>query len=213
MTNKAFLFDLDGVLIDSEPCYDTFWEDAAHRYNIPIPNFPSVIKGTTLKAILEKYFSGYPTETVEQLKQESSDFEINMDYSTIPGALEIVRLFKSLNCQVGLVTSSDNRKVKSVISRLALENTFDSIVTADRISEGKPNPECYLLAAQDLGKKPDNCVVFEDSFAGIEAGRRAGMKVIALSTTNPPHQLQNKANIIIPNFEGITEKTIASWIV
>ena len=68
--NKAFLFDLDGVIIDSEPNYDKFWNNAAKKYNISIDNFSAVIKGNTLKAILEKYFHNYPIEIQKQIIQE-----------------------------------------------------------------------------------------------------------------------------------------------
>lgn len=211
--NKAFLFDLDGVIIDSEPNYDKFWNNTAKKYNISIDNFPAVIKGNTLKAILEKYFHNYPIEIQKQIIKESSDFELNMDYPPIPGALDFIRLLKDNNLPVALVTSSDNKKVQSVISRLKLESVFNSIVTANRISEGKPNPECFLLAAQDLKKNPHDCIVFEDSFAGIEAAHSANMKIIALSTTNPTHLLQEKSNIVIPNFNGITIQTLNSWVI
>lgn len=211
--DKAFLFDLDGVIIDSESNYDKFWDNTAKKYNISIDNFPAIIKGNTLKAILEKYFYHYPAEIQKQIIKESSDFELNMDYPPIPGALDFIRLLKINNLHIALVTSSDDRKVESVISRLKLESVFNSIVTANRISEGKPNPECFLLAAQDLKKNPHDCIVFEDSFAGIEAAHKANMKIVALSTTNTAQQLQEKSNIIIPNFEGITMQTLNSWTI
>lgn len=210
--NKAFLFDLDGVIIDSEPCYDQFWNNAVQKYRVPIENFPAIIKGNTLKAILEKYFYDYPVEIQQQIKQECSDFEQTMDYPPIPGALTFIGQLKGSGYPIALVTSSDSKKVESVISRLKLENFFDSIVTADRISVGKPHPECYLLAAQDLKKEPSDCIVFEDSFTGLEAARRAHMKIVALSTTNPPEQLQGKANLVIPNFDGVQIQSIVSQV-
>lgn len=210
--DKAFLFDLDGVIIDSEPCYDQFWNNAVQKYRIPIENFPAIIKGNTLKAILEKYFYNYPIEIQQQIIQECSDFEQTMDYLPIPGTLTFIEQLKRNGYPIALVTSSDSKKVASVISRLKLENIFNSIVTADRISVGKPHPECFLLAAQDLNKAPSACIVFEDSFAGLEAARRAHMKIVALSTTNPPEQLQGKADLVIPNFDSIQVQKIVSQV-
>ncbi len=210
--DKAFLFDLDGVIIDSEPCYDQFWNNAVQKYRIPIENFPAIIKGNTLKAILEKYFYNYPIEIQQQIIQECSDFEQTMDYLPIPGALTFIEQLKRNGYPIALVTSSDSKKVASVISRLKLEHIFNSIVTADRISVGKPHPECFLLAAQDLNKAPSACIVFEDSFAGLEAARRAHMKIVALSTTNPPEQLQGKADLVIPNFDSIQVQKIVSQV-
>ena len=88
---------------------------------------------------------------------------------------------------------------------------FDTIVTADRITKGKPDPMCYLLAANDLNVSPADCIVFEDSFAGIQAGTDAGMRVIGLSTTNPEETLKNKVYEVIPNFVQITFEDYLRW--
>ena len=90
----------------------------------------------------------------------------------------------------------------SVTEVLALQDMFDCIVTADRITRGKPDPMCFLLGASDLGKSPKECLVFEDSFAGIQAGLDAGMQVIALSTTNPKTLLQEKVKFVLAAYNG-----------
>ena len=85
----------------------------------------------------------------------------------------------------------------------------DHILTADMFTHSKPHPECFLLGAEIFGANIDNCVVFEDSFHGLEAGNRAGMKVIGLATTNPASAIMDKATIVIPDFVGFTyEKMI-----
>lgn len=94
-----------------------------------------------------------------------------------------------------------------------LKEWFDTIVTADKITHSKPHPECYLLAAEELGVSPDECWVFEDSFSGLEAGRSAGMTVVGLATTNPSGAIQDKADIIIPNFTGLTYERLVNKFV
>ena len=81
---------------------------------------------------------------------------------------------------------------------------MDAIITADKVTHSKPHPECFLLGAETLGIPIENCVVFEDSFHGIEAGTRAGMKVIGLATTNPASAIEDKASMVIPDFVGFT---------
>ena len=191
---KTALFDFDGVVVDTEPIYDLFWNDAAKRYGLGIDNFADIIKGTTLPYILEKYFSGY-----------------TMPLPPMPGSIEFIRMLKEHGVQIGLVTSSDNAKVKRAFRLLHLDNLFDTLVTADRITQGKPDPMCYLLAAKDLNVSPEDCIVFEDSFNGIQSGKDAGMRVIGLSTTNPAESLRDKVYEVIPNFEKVTFEDYLRW--
>ena len=130
----------------------------------------------------------------------------------MPGSFEFVRMLKAHGVQIGLVTSSDDKKLAHAFHELPfMEGLFDTIVSANRITRGKPDPMCYRLAAQDLGRKPEDCLVFEDSFAGIQAGKGAGMRVIALSTTNPAAQLEGKADYVIPDLAGRTFEDFLAW--
>ena len=170
---KTALFDFDGVVVDTEPIYDLFWNDAAKRYGLGIDNFADIIKGTTLPYILEKYFSGYTEEFRQMVTKESTEYEKTMPLPPMPGSIEFIRMLKEHGVQIGLVTSSDNAKVKRAFGLLHLDNLFDTLVTADRITQGKPDPMCYLLAAKDLNVSPEDCIVFEDSFNGIQSGKDA----------------------------------------
>lgn len=211
MKLKTALFDFDGVLVDTEPIYDIFWNEAGERYGTGINNFAAVIKGTTLPYIIEKYFSDRPEEFRQMILKESTEYESTMPLPAMPGSLEFLNRLKKNGVQIGLVTSSDNTKVERAFKLHRLEKMFDTVVTADRITKGKPDPMCYLLAANDLGVSPADCLVFEDSFAGIQAGTAAGMRVIGLSTTNPEESLKDKVYEVIPNFEKITFEDYLKW--
>lgn len=205
----AILFDLDGVLIDTETQYDVFWKKMGEDYQLGIEDFEQVIKGTSLPNIISRYFSHLPEQ--EQLKviDLNHDFEFQMSYDYIPGALEFLLSVKKEGIKTGLVTSSDDIKLQKVFEVLHIEQHFESIVSGDRITEGKPHPACYLLAAQDLGVDPSQCIVFEDSFQGIEAGNAAGMRVVGLSTTNPEETIKDKVWKVIPHFESLTLNEIS----
>lgn len=212
MTLKAALFDFDGVLVDTEKLYDVFWDEMGERYHTGIPHFASHIKGTTIDGLIEKYFADRPEEEKKQIIAESNHFDWNMPMPPMPGSFEFVRMLKAHGVQIGLVTSSDDKKLAHAFHELPfMEGLFDTIVSANRITRGKPDPMCYRLAAQDLGRKPEDCLVFEDSFAGIQAGKGAGMRVIALSTTNPAAQLEGKADYVIPNLAGRTFEDFLAW--
>lgn len=209
---KAALFDFDGVLVDTEKLYDVFWNEMGERHHVGIPAFASVIKGSTIYGIIEKYFSDRTEEEKKQIFDESNQYDRTMPMPALPGSFEFVRMLKAQGVQVGLVTSSDNAKLAHAFHEQPVMNgLFDTIVSADRITQGKPNPMCYLLAAEDLNRKPEECLVFEDSFTGIRAGNDAGMRVIALSTTNPAEKLQDKAYRVIPNLEHCTFEDYLDW--
>lgn len=212
MTLKAALFDFDGVLVDTEKLYDVFWDEMGERYHTGIPHFASHIKGTTIDGLIEKYFADRPEEEKKQIIAESNHFDWNMPMPPMPGSFEFVRMLKAHGVQIGLVTSSDDKKLAHAFHELPfMEELFDTIVSANRITRGKPDPMCYRLAAQDFKRKPEDCLVFEDSFAGIQAGKGAGMRVIALSTTNPAAQLEGKADYVIPDLAGRTFEDFLAW--
>jgi HAD superfamily hydrolase (TIGR01509 family) len=208
---KTVLFDFDGVLADTEPIYDIFWNQAGKRYNTGIENFAKIIKGATLPDIIANHFNDRTEEEKQTIIRESAAYEKNMPLPAMPGSMEFLHLLKKHQVTMGLVTSSDREKIERAIALYQLDRIFDTIVTSDRITKGKPDPMCYLLAASDLNVSPGDCLVFEDSFAGIQAATEAGMQVIALSTTNPAESLQNKASRIIPGFEGITFEQFLQW--
>lgn len=198
------LFDMDGVMLDTESQYDIFWKHASDRFNTGIPDFEKKIKGTTLPNILKKYFSVYSQKEQDALVEDLDRFESNMKYPEIPGSIAFVKTLKAEGYKVGLVTSSTDTKLVGVYKAHGFDQLFDTIVSAARVEHGKPSPDCFLLAAKDLAVAPQDCVVFEDSFAGIEAGTSAGMKVIGLATTHAAEQLEDKCAKVINNFEGQT---------
>lgn len=206
------LFDMDGVMLDTESQYDIFWKHQGDRYNVGIADFEKKIKGTTLPAILKKYFSQNTKEETDRIIEELDKFEEQMTYPEIPGSVKFVELLKKKGIKVGLVTSSSDTKLKGVYRDKQFHKIFDTIVSASRVAHGKPDPECYLLAAKDLNVNPDECIVFEDTYAGIDAGLAAGMTVIGLSTTYPEETLISKGVQVIPDFSDFTYEKLLSLI-
>lgn len=201
---QCVLFDMDGVVIDTEPLYDKFWKHAGDRYNTGIPDFEKVVKGTTLDNILAKYFSHLTEEEMANLIKSHDEFERDMVFEEISGSLAFVHELKNKGVKIGLVTSSAEKKMKAVNESLHFDELFDTIISASHITKSKPDPEGYLLAAKRLDAKPENCIVFEDSFAGIEAGKAAGMTVIGLYTTHPQNEIEERGIKSIPDFKGFT---------
>lgn len=177
------LFDLDGVLIDSEGIYTDFWAEIDREFPTGVADFARVIKGNTLARILDTYF---PTEQHPQILQLLRKQEDEMVYRLFPGVLELLQSLRTAGWGVAIVTSSNNVKMKHLFEQIPqLEPLIDTLVTDGDVSHSKPDPEGYLLAAGRLGCRPQDCIVFEDSLAGVEAGKRSGARVIAVATTNP----------------------------
>lgn len=198
------LFDMDGVMLDTEPQYDTFWKHIGDKYNVGVENFEKVIKGNTLSGILKKYFSQQPQSEIDSIIADLDEFELNMFFEEIPGSVRFVQDLKDNGIKVGLVTSSSDTKLIGVNREKQFNELFDTVVSASRVKKGKPDPECFLLAAKDLKVDPKICVVFEDSFAGIEAATQAGMPVVGLATTHNAESLSQKCIKVIPDFSGFS---------
>ena len=205
----AVLFDLDGVVLDTEKAYDGFWEEEGKRYRPDIQAFHRKVKGFTLQKIVAEFLENDPQKEQSILRRLDA-LESRMDYPYIPGILDFIEDLKSRGVPIALVTSSNEKKMEYVYhARPELAAYFQVKITADKITCSKPDPECYLLGAEALGVKPEFCFVFEDSFAGLEAGERAGMKVIGLATTNPREEMERRTNRVISDFVGFAyEKMI-----
>lgn len=203
MKTKAVLFDLDGVVFDTEHHYTKFWSTIGEKYFPEKKDFASIIKGHSLTDILQEQFSEYK-EDWSKIEKSLYEMEKNMVFPYIEGVEDfILRIKEHSDIKTCLVTSSDEIKMKKVISsRPEITDFFPRMVIATDVEHAKPAPDCYLLGAKRCNVEPKECVVFEDSFAGIQAGKSAGMKVIALSTTNTYKSLKGKADKIIPNFKN-----------
>lgn len=182
------LFDLDGVLIDSERLYTKIWEAIEQRWPTGIDNFAYKIKGTTLEDILDRYFPD-PQVRADVVK-ELYRLEGMMVYEPLPGAVEFIDRLRKRGISVALVTSSNALKMEHLwIDMPGFKDMFDVIITGDEVSNSKPDPEGYLKAAHSLGLDPRRCVVFEDSLQGVKAGKAAGAFVVGVEGTLRPEDI------------------------
>ena len=203
MKNKiGFLFDLDGVIIDSEPEYSRIWASINEEFPTGIPGFEKVIKGTTLDKILFENYKDENTRT--KVRKRLHELENKMKYEYLPGAYEFLKELKKRNLPLALVTSSDKEKMQHLDEELPdFVSLFDFIVTAEYVKTSKPSPEGYLLAAQKIEADPQKCVVFEDSLQGVTAGKNAGAYVIGVSGTLSPDVLQPYTDLIVDTLSDI----------
>ena len=198
MPRSIALFDLDGVILDTEGSYTAFWDDYGSRH-FSEKNFGLKIKGQTLVKILGDYF---PEENERKsITDAINDFERNMSYPFVPGVENYIKSLKSNGIRTAVVTSSNLLKMDNVYRcHPGFREMFDMILTSEDFSESKPSPYCYLKAMRLFGAGPEDCVVFEDSLAGLQSARASGAFVTALTTTNPEEVVRNYADLVIRDF-------------
>ncbi len=207
MQYKAVIFDMDGLLIDSEP----LWQEAG--------------KATLLEfgkeLTTEQYHSSIGLRTEEWIEHWFHHFTIDMAYApaavetiidkaialidekgeAFPGIDYIIDFFKQRNLLLGLATSSPLSLVKVVLEKLQLQNIFDAIASAEYLPFGKPNPQVYINCAEALQIQPIKCIAFEDSFNGMIAAKAARMKcVVVPSASDYEHEKWKAADLKIKNF-------------
>ena len=201
--NKSgFLFDLDGVLIDSETEYSKIWAQVNSEYPSGTHSLEKVIKGCTLDKILADH---YPDPEVQRnVVKRLYELEARMKYEYLPGAEKLLKTLKELGQPIVLVTSSNNDKMSHLDEEIPeLRRLFDFIVTADLISKSKPDPEGYLLGAEKIGRDIRNCIVFEDSLQGVKAGHNAGAFVIGVAGTLGKEIIAPYSDLVVDSLEEL----------
>ena len=201
---KACLFDLDGVVFDTEPIYTKFWHNVGVKYCPTIPNFAHDIKGQTLVQIYDKYFAG-EKDKQEDITKDVNDFERNMPFVYIAGFEDFVKGLKCKGIKTAVVTSSNLEKMQNVYNKHPeFKGYFDEILTSEDFVESKPSPDCYFKAAALLDVPLEECIVFEDSFNGLQSGIASGTRVIGLATTNSIAEIEPFTKEVITNYDGFT---------
>ena len=199
----GILFDLDGVLINSEPSYSRFWRHIDEVYPTGVANFADTIKGNTLSTILSTHFdAAVHADITSRLHQ----FEATAPYPPFDDTFATLKCIKDFGVKTALVTSSDNAKMANLYRQHpAFTSYFDAIVTADNVTRSKPDPQGYIIAAKMLGLSPAECIVVEDSPAGLEAGRRAGAFVCGLATTVGADRVSASCDLLLSSLSDLAD--------
>lgn len=198
---RAALFDLDGVIFNTEPQYDRFWEEMAARFRPDAPEMVQKIKGTTLVSTLDAWFSGPYEKDREELVRRLDAFEAQMEFPYIQGFEAFFNDLLQRGIRAAVVTSSNRIKMEQVYrSHPEFAPRFDAILTSEDFRASKPDPDCYLKAAARLGVSPSDCIVFEDSRTGIQSGKGAGAYVVGLVTTLPEAAVRALADLTVHDF-------------
>jgi beta-phosphoglucomutase family hydrolase len=215
MTKYAAIFDMDGTLVDNNPYHFKAWKELFDQYNrveVTPDLFNEKISGVPGMVIMRNFFGdSYDEEQMKAMFQEKTIryrdiYQPNM--APINGLERLLQELKSAGVKLAVASSATTSNIDFVLNNLSLKTMFDTIVDGPRISKPKPNPQIFLKAADDLGMKPEHCIVFEDSLSGVKAANAAGMKVVAITTSHTADEL-HPVDMAINDYTGITEHQLA----
>ena len=210
---KAALFDLDGVVFDTEPQYSIFWGSQCRLYHPELPGLEHEIKGQTLVQIYEKWFSGPLLAEQPIITERLNEYESKMHYDYIEGFEQMIADLRQHGVKTAVVTSSNLPKMQAVYRyQPNFQELFDAILTSEDFERSKPDPDCYLKAAERLGVSTDECIVFEDSFNGLRSGKAANMKVVGLATTNSAEAIRELSDIQISDYRNMDFNQLSSLL-
>jgi beta-phosphoglucomutase len=196
--NCAIILDMDGVIIDSNPFHRMAWREFLERHGIAVTEnmFKDVIFGTTGDQAIRNLLQP-PELTAEQLSLYTE--EIDASYRNIisgseqifpvDGLYNFLDFIKELGFKIALATSAPPENISLILERLGITEYFDVIVDKTHVTNGKPDPEVYLKAVENLKTDSGYCLVFEDSLSGVRSAIRAGIRVIGVTTSHSAEEL------------------------
>jgi HAD superfamily hydrolase (TIGR01509 family) len=186
MLEAAVIFDMDGLLINSEPFWCRAEVKVLNELGVPLQlSMCNQTMGLRVDEVVSYWYAKFPwtepsqSEVAERIIHRVSEL-VATTGQPMPGAIEIIQLCQQMHLPLALATSSPIRLIEAVVSRLGLQDTFDVVSSAQTEEFGKPHPAVYLTTAHRLGIKPQQCVAFEDSIRGIISAKAASMRCIAV---------------------------------
>lgn len=207
---RAILFDMDGVLIDSEPIHEKAIVALSSELGETLADHAIInsFKGAPEKFMAARLMEIYPAQpsTAEELIRRKVDLYAKLFHhvTLIPGAREFVEKSHAAGLRLGLTTSASRSTQELTFETFGFAPYFEAIVTGEDIINGKPDPEPYLTTAHRLGIGPEDCTVIEDSINGVRSGHAAGCAVIAITTTFPRKALlEAGADHVIDSFSEL----------
>lgn len=210
---EAVLWDMDGIIADTAPYHFQAWQEIFQKRRVKYSeedfkrNFGKR-NDTIIRNIVGEGISSEEVDAIAVEKEAAFRQKVAPNLKPLPGAIELIRSLKEYGIKMALASSATIENIQLITRGLGINDCFDVIVWGREVTEGKPSPQGFLLAAKRLGVEPGNCLVIEDAIAGISAAKRAGMKCLAVTNTHPEASLM-EADLVVDTLEKINMADLA----
>ncbi len=198
ITVEAILFDMDGLVLDTEKLYTRFWQEAARACGYPMTKeqalgMRSLNRGAGLAKMQSYFGTDVDYDRIRGKRIEMMDAFVEKEGVTVkPGIQELLAYLKEQGIKTSIATSSPIERTVLYLTSVGMQNSFDELVSGYMVEKGKPEPDIYLYAAKKLGVEPSHCMVLEDSPAGILAAHRAGCLPVMIPDQDEPDEETKK---------------------
>mgnify|MGYP001103328570 CR=1 FL=1 len=188
---KGAIFDMDGLLLDTERLYQESWIEMAKRFGqTPDPAFPTAVSGSSgegMRQIIRRYYPAVDPYAFQAGCIARVDGILDEQGPPVkPGARELLKYFRRQGVKTAVASSSGRERILSNLRMTELDRFFDAVVSGQQVERGKPEPDIFILAAKEIGCAPEDCYVFEDSVNGVRAGMTAGCATVMVPDLVPP---------------------------
>lgn len=207
----AVVFDMDGVLINSNPFHVHKWETLLIEHGIPFDRalLPKQVLGPRNGPTLRRFFGSRLTAEDQRRLSEELEAKFRQAFGPhaklFPGVERLIAECQANGVPLAVASSAMSKNVNFVVDTLNLRSCFQVVLCGDEVAQAKPHPEIYEKAAARLCRRPGDCVALEDSFVGIAAAKNAGMKCVGVASTFPLQDLraETRADLVIPSLESL----------
>jgi beta-phosphoglucomutase len=209
----AVLFDMDGVLVENHQYHIDSWKAFSKKYQNEMSEKTIIeLFGNTNRDYLDIIFQRKLTVDEYKLYGEEKEALYREMYANavqpVTGLIPFLEMLKQHHVKTAVATSASTANLVFVLDKLQIAKYFDALLDITNIKRGKPDPEIYLKASQAVHQKPEKCLVIEDSFSGIKAGKHAGMKVIGMATTHSADKIKNLADWVVSDYTMLDYATL-----
>ena len=208
---KAVIWDMDGVIVDSKMCHYIAWKKTLEKYgwDFSEESFSNTFGMTNDQVIMDVTGGTVDQDTILRIADEKDGYFrqiVVKEAGFVNGVQSWLQEFKLSGIKQAVASSGSWDNINTILNALKIRSSFDALVSGED-SASKPDPAVFLLAAEELGIAPAHCLVVEDAIAGVQAAAAAGMKCLALTTTNPASRL-SQADLILPDPSELTAEML-----
>lgn len=206
------IFDMDGVIVHSNPAHKKAIQIFCEKHNKKVSEkfLQTRLYGRTNSEWIPELFGDLDGQRLNELADEKERLFRDMftpERHIVEGLFPFLRQLGDRDIPMAVATSAPGTNAEYILSRLAIEDHFASVLDSSHVSKGKPDPEVYLKSAASLQREPGQCIIFEDSVSGVQAGRAAGSVVVGVTTTHTAEELE-QCHFTIHNFTELDVETL-----